>query len=146
MKGLKNMSNFNFNHITLGGRLTATPELKSTTNGTTVCAFTVAVNRRGAKDQTTDFINCTAWKGTAEFISKYYTKGSSICVVGSLQVRSYTDKDGNKRTATDVLVESAHFVDGKGDNVVVPLQVQAPAEVPTEANFQPVADDADLPF
>lgn len=138
-------ANFNFNHITLGGRLTATPELKTTTNGTTVCAFTVAVNRRG-KEQTTDFINCVSFKGTAEFISKYFTKGSSICVVGSLQVRSYTDKDGNKRTATDVLVESAHFVDGKNDNASGQTETQPEFNTVAKMNFEVLGEDEDIPF
>lgn len=133
------MANFNLNHIILGGRLTAKPELKTTTNGTTICNFTVAVNRRG-KEQIADFINCVSFKGTAEFISKFFDKGSSICIVGSLQVRVYTDKEGNKRTATDVLVESAHFVDGKGESA------SGQTEAQTEANFQPLSGDDDLPF
>lgn len=138
-------ANFNFNHIILGGRLTAKPELKTTPNGTIVCNFTVAVNRRG-KEQTADFINCVSFKSTAEFISKYFDKGSSICVVGSLQVRSYTDKDGNKRTATDVLVESTHFVDGKGDNASGQTETQPTFNEATEGNFQPLDNDSDLPF
>lgn len=139
------MSNFNFNHITLGGRLTAKPELKTTPNGTTVCNFTVAVNRRG-KDQVTDFINCVSFKGTAEFISKFFDKGSSICVVGSLQVRGYTDKDGNKRTATDVLVDSAHFVDGKGDNASGQTETQPAFSAAVEAKFEALGADEDIPF
>lgn len=139
------MSNFNFNHIIVGGRLTAKPELKTTPSGTTVCNFSVAVNRKG-KEQTTDFINCVSFSKTAEFVSKFFDKGSSICVVGSLQVRRYTDKDGNKRTATDVLVDSAHFVDGRGENASGQTETQATAEAPTADNFQPLADDADLPF
>ena len=139
------MSNFNFNHITLGGRLTAKPELKTTPNGTTVCNFTVAVNRRG-KEQTTDFINCVSFKGTAEFISKFFDKGSSICVVGSLQVRGYTDKEGNKRTATDVLVESAHFVDGKNDNASGQTETQPAFNAAVEAKFEALGADEDIPF
>ena len=139
------MSNFNFNHITLGGRLTAKPELKTTPNGTTVCNFTVAVNRRG-KDQATDFINCVSFKGTAEFISKFFDKGSSICVVGSLQVRAYTDKDGNKRTATDVLVDSAHFVDGKNDNASGQTETQPAFSAAVEAKFEALGADDDIPF
>lgn len=139
------MANFSFNHIILGGRLTAKPELKTTPNGTTVCNFTVAVNRRG-KDQTTDFINCVSFKGTAEFISKFFDKGSSICVVGSLQVRGYTDKDGNKRTATDVLVESAHFVDGKNDNASGQTETQPAFSAVVEAKFEALGADEDIPF
>lgn len=139
------MANFSFNHIILGGRLTAKQELKTTPNGTTVCNFTVAVNRRG-KEQTTDFINCVSFKNTAEFISKYFDKGSSICVVGSLQVRSYTDKEGNKRTATDVLVDSAHFVDGKNDNASGETGTQPAFNVATGANFVSLGEDEDIPF
>lgn len=139
------MANFSFNHIILGGRLTAKPELKTTPSGTTVCNFSVAVNRKGG-EQTTDFVNCVSFSKTAEFVSKFFDKGSSICVVGSLQVKRYTDKDGNKRTTTDVLVDSVHFVDGKNDNVSGQTETQATAEALTVDNFQPVADDADLPF
>lgn len=138
-------ANFNFNHIIIGGRLTAKPELKTTPSGTTVCNFSVAVNRKG-KEQTTDFINCVSFSKTAEFVSKFFDKGSSICVVGSLQVRRYTDKDGNKRTATDVLVDSAHFVDGRGENASGQTETQTTAEAVTVDDFQPLADDADLPF
>lgn len=140
------MANFNLNKIILGGRLTANPELKTTPNGVTVCTFSMAVNRRGAKDQTADFFNCTAWRGTAEHVSKFFTKGSSICVVGSVQIRGYTDKDGNKRTATEINVDEVLFVDGKGDAVAGQTETQATAEAPTADNFQPLADDADLPF
>lgn len=136
------MANFNFNKTILGGRLTATPELKTTPNGVTVCSFTVAVNRNGAKEQTADFIDCVAWRTTAEFVSKYFTKGSSICVVGSIQTRSYTDKDGNKRKVTEINVDEVRFVDGKNDNVSAPGQAQAPAE----ANFVALGEMDDIPF
>lgn len=111
------MANFNFNKVILGGRLTADVELKTTPSGVTVCSFSLAVNRNVGKDkeQQTDFINCQAWRGTAEFISKYFGKGSAICVVGSIQQRSWTDKDGQKRYATEVIVNEAMFVDGKND-------------------------------
>ena len=142
------MANFNFNKIILGGRLTANPELKTTPSGVTVCTFSMAVNRKGAKDQTTDFFNCTAWRGTAEFVSKFFTKGSSICVVGSVQMRSYTDKDGNKRTATDINVDEVLFVDGKNDNVAAPSEAPAFAAAPAEApaNFVKLGTDDSLPF
>ncbi len=140
------MANFNFNKTILGGRLTATPELKTTPNGVTVCSFTVAVNRNGAKEQTADFIDCVAWRTTAEFVSKYFTKGSSICVVGSIQTRSYTDKDGNKRKVTEINVDEVRFVDGKGDNVSGQTETQPTFNEAPEGNFQALADDADLPF
>lgn len=113
------MANFNFNKVILGGRLTADPELRSTQNGVMFTSFSVAVNRRysGANnEQQTDFINCIAWRQQAEFLSKYFRKGSSICVVGSIQTRSWTDQNGQKRYATDVAVDEIQFVDSKGDN------------------------------
>lgn len=127
------MANFNFNKTTLGGRLTATPELKQTPSGISVCTFTVAVNRKAAKDQQTDFINCVAWRGTAEFISKYFKKGSSICIVGSIQTRTWTDNNNNKRFATEVIADEAYFVDGKNDT-------QGGSE------FEEIKDDEDIPF
>ena len=113
------MANFNFNKVILGGRLTADPELRSTQNGVMFTSFSVAVNRRysGANnEQQTDFINCIAWRQQAEFLSKYFRKGSSICVVGSIQTRSWTDQNGQKRYATDVAVDEIQFVDSKGEN------------------------------
>ena len=111
------MANFNFNKVILGGRMTADAELKQTPSGVSVCSFSLAVNRKYSKegDQQTDFINCQAWRGTAEFISKYFRKGSALCIVGSIQTRSWTDKDGQKRYATEVIVDEAMFVDGKND-------------------------------
>lgn len=146
------MSNLNLNKVVLGGRLTADVELKQTTSGVSVCSFSIAVNRRYSKegDQQTDFISCQAWRNTAEFISKYFKKGSSICVVGSIQQRSWTDKDGQKRYATEIVVDEAMFVDGKNDaqgtetsnpNTYIPDAYKTP----TQPNFEDVSDD-DLPF
>lgn len=132
------MSNFNFNKTILGGRLTSDVELKQTGTGISVCSFTIAVNRKTGKDQQTDFIFCKAWRSTAEFICKYFHKGSPICVVGSIQTRSWTDNEGNKRSATDVVVDEAMFVDGKNEGE----QGQAYSPAP---NFEEV-NDADLPF
>lgn len=146
------MSNLNLNKVILGGRLTADPEIKQTPNGVAVCNFSVAVNRKYSKDgdQQTDFINCQAWRNTAEFIGKYFGKGSSICVIGSIQTRSWKDKYGNNRYATEVMVDEALFVDGKNDaqgtgaaspNTYVP---DAYKKAQT-ANFADAQDD-DLPF
>ena len=112
------MANFNFNKVILGGRLTAEPELKQTPNGTPVVSFSEAVNRRVAKgaEQKTDFINCVAWRQTAEFISRYFHKGSCICIVGNIQVRSWTDQNNQKRYATEVIVDEANFVDSASEN------------------------------
>lgn len=117
-KRRNNMANLNLNKVILGGRLTSDVELKQTQSGVSVCSFTIAVSRKTGKDkeQQTDFINCNAWRQTAEFISKYFSKGSSLCVVGSIQVRTWEDQNGQKRYATEVVVDEAMFVDSKTDN------------------------------
>ncbi len=104
------MANFNFNKVILGGRLTADPELKTTPGGVSVTVFTVAVNRRSAKEFA-DFLNVIAWRQTAEFVTRYFRKASSICVVGSVQSRSWTDKNGVKQFATEIVADEAYFVD-----------------------------------
>ena len=138
------MANFNFNKVILGGRLTSDVELKQTPNGVSVAQFSMAVNRKGSKDQT-DFINCVAWRNTAEFISKFFRKGSCICIVGSIQTRSWTDNNGQKRYATEVLADEAAFVDGKNDNEHTP-STEAQVGFATAPNFEDVASDEDLPF
>ena len=110
------MASFNFNKVILGGRIARDPELKTTQSGLSVTQFSIAVNRKSTKDQQapqTDFINVTAWRNTAEFITKFFRKGSSICIVGSLQIRSFTDKTGSKREVTEVVADEAYFVDSK---------------------------------
>lgn len=132
------MANFSFNKVILGGRLTSTPELKTTTNGLMVTTFSIAVNRKGTKGET-DFINCQAWRKTAEFICKYFQKGSSICVTGAIQTRSWNDNNGNKRYATEVVVEEANFVDSKSDNATEEANVGVP-------DYEELPADSDLPF
>lgn len=137
------MANFNFCKVILGGRLTADVELKQNPSGVPVCSFSVAVNRKG-KEQKTDFYKCIAWRSTAEFISRYFYKGSSICVVGNLQQREWKDKDGNKRIETEVIVDEANFVDSKAD---APASEPAPAFAQTEQpHFEEIKTDDDLPF
>jgi single-strand DNA-binding protein len=144
------MANFNFNKVILGGRLTADVERKTTPSGVPVASFTIAVNRRFAKDGETDFINCVAWRQTADFVSKFFSKGSSISVVGSIQVRSWNDKDGQKRYATEVVADEAYFVDGKNDSAAaapsasqyVPDQYKAPSA----PEYKEIEDEEDLPF
>lgn len=111
------MANFNINKTILGGRLTADVELKQTPNGVSVCSFSLAVNRKFQKEgeQQTDFINCVAWRNTAEFISRYFKKGSSLCIVGNIQTRTWMDQNNQKRFATEVIVDEAMFVDSKSD-------------------------------
>lgn len=157
------MSSFNFNKVILGGRITADPELKSTPSGISVTSFTVAVNRsyraKNVEQPQADFINVTAWRKTAEFITRNFHKASSICIVGSIQTRSYTDKQGQKRYATEVVADEAYFVDSKSeaDNrrpasqnkpenssfQYVPEQYQTQPE----PNMRELSDDEDsLPF
>ena len=111
------MANFNFNKVIIGGRLTADPELKTTPAGISVTSFTIAVNRTHAKEgeQQADFFNVTAWRQTAEFITKFFRKASSICVCGSLQTRSWTDQQGIKRFATEIVADEVYFVDAKAE-------------------------------
>ena len=146
------MANFNINKVILGGRLTSDIELKQTTSGVPVAQFSLAVNRKYSKDgqQETDFISCTAWRQTAEFIAKYFRKGSSLCIVGSIQVRSWQDQNGQKRYATDVIVDEALFVDSKGDSqsagVESPMTYIPDAyNTPSATNFEEVTNDG-LPF
>lgn len=95
------------------GRLTATPELRTTPNGVSVTSFSVAVDRsyssKGGGERQTDFINVTAWRGTAEFICKYFQKGQMIAINGSIQTRNYEDKQGNRRTAVEIVADNANF-------------------------------------
>ena len=100
------------NSVALMGRLTADPELKSTSNDKNYARFTLAVSR-GDKDNNTDFINCVAWNKTAEFISKYFSKGKLIALEGNIQTGSYQDKEGNKRKSFEVVAHRAHFVESK---------------------------------
>ena len=131
-----------YNLAVIIGRLPATPEIKTTPSGTSVCTFTVACDRafkNADGEKVTDFIPCVAWRNNAEFISKYFSKGSAIGVHGNIQVRPYTDKEGNKRTATEILVDRAFFVGSKETN-------GANVERNT-GGFDPVLDDsADIPF
>lgn len=133
----------NLNKVILGGRLTNDVELKTTPQGTSVCTFSIAVNRKG-KDAQADFINCQAWRSTAEFISRYFKKGNPICIVGSIQTRSWEDQSGNKRFATEVNADEAYFVEGKGDGQALPTE---PAfQTPATPKFEEVEEDQDLPF
>lgn len=140
------MANFNLNKVILGGRLTADIELKQTQSGVSTTTFTIAVNRKtsGTQEQQADFITCVAWRNTAEFISRYFKKGSSICIAGEILTRNWQDKDGNKRYATEVLANEAFFVDGKGESQATP---GAPKFAPTAApKFEEISSDDDLPF
>lgn len=162
------MANFNFNKVILGGRLTADPELKTTPSGISVTSFTIAVNRRSRSgdEPQADFFNVTAWRNTAEFITRYFRKASSICVVGTLQTRNWTDQQGQKRYMTEIVADEAFFVDAKSESPLAlqqansgfgapatgfaPEQNGAPAFSGTAGGaapkFEEVSDDDDLPF
>ena len=108
------------NHIVIMGRLTRDPELRRTGSGIAVASFTVAVDRdfggRDGGEKETDFIDCVAWRQTGEFVSKYFTKGRMIVVSGRLQIRSWTDKDGNKRRTAEVVADNCYFGDSKRES------------------------------
>lgn len=130
------------NKIILQGRLTAEPDLRQTTSGVFVCSFTVAVDRDFKDkngDKQTDFIYVVAWRNTAEFVSKWFHKGSLILVDGSLQSRKYEDKSGQKRTTFDVVANAVYFGGDKRDNVS-----QFPQE--KSVDVEPDLDSDDLPF
>lgn len=121
------------NRITIMGRMTRDPELRRTNSGKAVTSFTLAVDRDFEKDKT-DFIECVAWGNTAEFVSKYFSKGRMAVASGRLQLRDWTDKDGNKRKTAEVVTDSVYFGDSKTANN-------------NEQHFAEVEDDdSDLPF
>jgi single-strand DNA-binding protein len=130
------------NRAILMGRLVADPELRNTPSGVAVVQFRLAVDRdytpKGQEKQT-DFINIVAWRNTAEFIAKYFEKGQLIALAGSIQTRSYTDNQGNKRSVTEVIANQAYFCGGKNDNK---------KEKPSfdENDFEEINTDYDLPF
>lgn len=143
------MSSFNFNKVILGGRITADPELKSTPSGISVTSFAVAVNRsyrgKNGEEPQADFINVTAWRKTAEFITRHFRKASSICIVGSIQTRSWVDKQGQKRYATEVVADEAYFVDAKGRAGADESHTEGEsADAP--AGYVESGGDDDLPF
>ena len=138
------------NKAILMGRMTADPEMRSTNSGKKVTSFTLAVNRNG-KDAGTDFIDIVAWRGTAEFASKYFTKGRMMIVVGRLQIRDWTDKDGGKRRSAEVIAENVYFGDSKkdsetSDNASAPTTGYATA--PSQnSDFADIGEeDGELPF
>ena len=161
------MANFNLNKVIIGGRLTADPELKTTPSGISVTSFTVAVNRRyggkNGEEQQADFLNVTAWRQTAEFITRYFRKASSICIEGSIQNRNWTDQNGQKHYMTEIVADNAYFVDAKGEGSsysqggAYGQQGPAPSYVPegysagayqnqAAPKFEEISDDEELPF
>ncbi|OJU12328.1 MAG: single-stranded DNA-binding protein [Clostridiales bacterium 43-6] len=142
------------NIVALMGRLTADPELRHTANNVPVTTFTLAVDRSFVKagtERQTDFIDIVAWRGTAEFVTSYFRKGQLVAVNGSLQVRSYVDKDNNKRKAYEVMAENVHFAESKRDGGTS-NQRYDDSQSPSFSNvntgdFEEITDgDDDLPF
>ena len=145
------------NHITIMGRLTRDPELRRTGTGTAVASFTVAVDRdfsgRDGGERETDFIDCVAWRQTGEFVSKYFTKGRMAVVSGRLQIRSWNDKEGNKRRTAEVVADNVYFGDSKRDGDGGNSFAAAPAAPAFGGYSAPASDfemlddnDAQLPF
>ena len=145
------------NHITIMGRLTRDPELRYTQSQTPVASFTLAVDRdfgsRDGGEKQTDFIDCVAWRQTAEFVSKYFTKGSMAVVSGRLQIRTWTDKEGNKRRNAEVVADNIYFADSKregGEAVPARAYGESMPSVPAAAPASDFAmledDDSQLPF
>jgi single-strand DNA-binding protein len=150
------MSCLNLNKVVLAGRLTNDPELKQTTTGVSVLSFTLAVNRRfaskneqGESQTQADFISVVAWRTTAEFIAKYFRKGSAICITGSIQTRSWQDQQGQRRYATEVIADEAMFVDSRSESGSMSDGYQTPAFSSTGSvtpSFEEHNTDDDLPF
>lgn len=148
------------NHITIMGRIVRDPELRRTGSGIAVTSFTVAVDRDyksgNADEKETDFIDCVAWRQTGEFVGKYFTKGRMIIVSGKLQIRSWTDKSGNKRRTAEVIAESCYFGDSKSEpqsaqsnaNPYLPTTNTNPMyPTPPSSDYAILDDeDAQLPF
>lgn len=146
------------NSIVIKGRLTKDPELRSTQNGTAVCTVNVAVDRPYSKDKETDFFTVVFWRQTAEFVSKYFTKGQEILVQGEMQSRKYTDKEGNNRIAWEIKADHVEFCGSKGqggdDEAPAPAKSTSKktakkAPPPTAENEEDSGDDEDdgeLPF
>ena len=144
------------NSVILMGRLVADPELRTTTTGKSVCSFRIAVDRayRSGEERKADFINIVAWENTANFVCRYFNKGSMIAIQGQLQSTQYEDKTGAKRTAYDVVAREVSFCGSKaessanGGSYSVPAApAQAPAyQTAVPGDFEEITDDEDLPF
>lgn len=139
------------NHVALAGRLTADPELRTTPSGNSVVSFTIAVDRDYTKDgqREADFIHLVAWRGTAEFIDRYFSKGDPICITGAIQTRRYEDKAGNKKTAFEVVADKAYFFAGSRKDDAKNAADDSAAQVSAIAqntDFTEITDDEDLPF
>lgn len=151
------MANFNYNRVILGGRLSADPELKTTPSGVSVCQFDVAVNRKekpkDGQQPKADFFTVVAWRQQAEFVTRYFRKGSSISITGTLQNRSWTTQNGEKRYKTEIVAQEIDFVDSKGESQSqfgqpnsYEQQNQYAQQPPVAPKFEELGDDEELPF
>lgn len=134
------------NHIVIMGRLTRDPELRRTGSGISCVSFTLAVDRdysgKDGGEKETDFIDCVAWRSTADFVSKYFSKGRMAVASGRLQIRSWTDKEGNKRKTAEVVADNVYFGDSKTTGDTKPNAIPA-----TDQDYGILDDDdAQLPF
>lgn len=144
------------NHIVLMGRFTRDPELKHTQSGISVASFTLAVDRdyssKDSTDKQTDFIDCVAWRSTAEFVSKYFAKGRMAVVSGRLQIRDWVDREGGKRRSAEVMVDNIYFGDSKrasdaGTSGGYQNDIGSDYNAPViEPDFTEIEDDGELPF
>ena len=137
------------NSVCLMGRLTADPELKSTQSGVSVCSFRIAVDRtytpKGQEKQT-DFINIITWRSTAEFVSRYFRKGQLVAVQGSIQTGQYTDRDGNKRTAFDVVADNVFFAEKKAESDETKQGAGYRHGPDIQGDFEEIVGNDELPF
>ena len=139
------------NHITIMGRLTKDPEMRRTGSGVAVTSFTIACDRdipnKETGERETDFIDCVAWRGTGEFVDKHFKKGSMAVVSGRLQIRSWTDKDGNKRRTAEVVADNVYFGESKKEESGYTGSAKATPSVAPTQNFQQIdIPDEQLPF
>ncbi len=142
------------NCIVLMGRLVADPELRTTTTGKSVCSFRIAVDRgyvKAGEERKADFIPVVAWEGTANFVSRYFSKGSMIAVQGQLQSRQYEDNSGAKRTAYEVIAREVSFCGSKAETgtntaFAAPAQAAPAYQTAVPGDFEEITDDEDLPF
>ena len=142
------------NKVILIGNITADPELKQTQSGTSVCSFNVAVNRNFGKldEKKVDFFTVVAWQAKAEFVSRYFKKGSGIVIVGRLENREWQDKQGNKRISTEIIAEEISFAGGKESSTeakneaYVPSAYATPTFASNSQNFEEIPGDESLPF
>ena len=141
-----------FNKVILIGNMVADPELKKTPSGTSVCSFKIAVGRRIKSEgqPEADFIDIVAWRGTAEFVCRYFRKGKPILVCGQLQVRQWTDQNGQKRYSTEVVADEATFVESKSNSAQTAApsgeQTSAPSYAGDYGGFEDLSSDDELPF